>query len=285
MRLKTRKLFFCYFLLELGFFLTAFINEIAFRSNLFQITSIFMSSALIVGYIQYFSIEKNLAKSMALNVQLAVLKQQQALQEQPKDAVQTHLQELNALQQSTMDQMEQFLSYLNQGNPQQASLYLENFTDDYHRSNKPICDNYLISAILNNKRHIARSRAIDVSYQIQLPQKHSIAMTDLSCIFFNLMDNGIEACTRCDEKRFLSLTVLPQAGFLSIHMQNSKSPQEVFNHETAKSDTLKHGFGLFIIEELVKSYDGSCEWIDNGNTFTSLLLLQCSQSYEKNPEE
>lgn len=44
--------------------------------------------------------------------------------------------------------------------------------------------------------------------------------------------------------------------------------------KTTKSDSLSHGFGLSIIEEIVKSYDGFCEWEDRGNIFESRIMLR-----------
>ena len=51
----------------------------------------------------------------------------------------------------------------------------------------------------------------------------------------------------------------------------------IFNslaRKTTKSDSLSHGFGLSIIEEIVKSYDGFCEWEDRGNIFESRIMLR-----------
>ena len=41
-----------------------------------------------------------------------------------------------------------------------------------------------------------------------------------------------------------------------------------------KKDILNHGFGLSIIEDICEKNDGSCQWIDNGDTFDSVVMLR-----------
>lgn len=50
--------------------------------------------------------------------------------------------------------------------------------------------------------------------------------------------------------------------------------QKPFNHKTSKKDILNHGFGLSIIEDICEKNDGSCQWIDNGDTFDSVVMLR-----------
>lgn len=64
------------------------------------------------------------------------------------------------------------------------------------------------------------------------------------------------------------------AGFLTVHMKNSKDPAQPFNHKTSKKDIPNHGFGLSIIEDICAKNDGSCQWIDNGDTFDSVVMLR-----------
>lgn len=99
----------------------------------------------------------------------------------------------------------------------------------------------------------------------------------LSCILFNLLDNGTEACLRQNASAsFLWLTTRVKGDFIVIQMVNSKSPGEIFSKNTSKKNHLAHGFGLSIIEETVKAHDGFCEWNDHGETFESTVSLRYS---------
>lgn len=116
---------------------------------------------------------------------------------------------------------------------------------------------------------------IKISYGILLPQKSCISSSELSSIFFNLLDNGLESCSTCGfPNPFISVTSHMSAGFLTIHMRNSKDPLQTFDHKTSKSDIINHGFGLSIIEDICTKNEGCCQWIDNGNTFDSIVMLR-----------
>ena len=122
---------------------------------------------------------------------------------------------------------------------------------------------------------LAMQKNIKVTYEVLLPEKSSIPSSELSSIFFNLLDNGIESCNASgSEAPFISVTSKMSAGFLTVHMKNSKDPAQPFNHKTSKKDIPNHGFGLSIIEDICAKNDGSCQWIDNGDTFDSVVMLR-----------
>ena len=88
------------------------------------------------------------------------------------------------------------------------------------------------------------------------------------------MDNGIEACRASNSPDpFIQITAKPTANFLAIHIINSKNPAPKFNHKTSKADSWSHGFGLAIIEEIASRYDGSCQWLDKGDVFESVVVV------------
>ena len=122
---------------------------------------------------------------------------------------------------------------------------------------------------------LAMQKNIKVTYEVLLPERSNIPSSELSSIFFNLLDNGIESCNASgSEAPFISVTSKMSAGFLTVHMQNSKDPAQPFNHKTSKKDIPNHGFGLSIIEDICAKNDGSCQWIDNGDTFDSVVMLR-----------
>ena len=89
------------------------------------------------------------------------------------------------------------------------------------------------------------------------------------------MDNGIESCQNSHSSDpFIQITASRNANFLTIHMINSKDPSYKFNHKTNKTDSWAHGFGLAIIEEIASKYDGSCQWIDGGDVFESVVMVE-----------
>ena len=165
---------------------------------------------------------------------------------------------------------------LNEQNSSKAKELTDNFLADFqHTRLHPYCEDNLILAILDSKRLIAEQSNIQVDYQIILPENSIIESPDLSSVLFNLLDNAIDACRISGiEKPFLSLHLSTSKGFLVVIVKNSKDPHIQFTHSTTKSDTVTHGLGLSIVEDLCRKYDGSYQWNDCGNIFESIVLLR-----------
>ena len=165
---------------------------------------------------------------------------------------------------------------LNEQNSYKAKELTDNFLADFqHTRLHPYCEDNLILAILDSKRLIAEQSNIQVDYQIILPESSIIESPDLSSVLFNLLDNAIDACRISGiEKPFLSLHLSTSKGFLVVIVKNSKNPHIQFTHSTTKSDTVTHGLGLSIVEDLCRKYDGSYQWNDCGNIFESIVLLR-----------
>ena len=135
----------------------------------------------------------------------------------------------------------------------------------------PICSDSLLNAILQSKKEYANTQGIDVHYHVVTEYANRFD-TDLSAVLFNLLDNGIEACLGCSNSS-LTLTISDHMGYLHIKMVNSKEEKK-FTGETTKEDKVHHGYGLSIITDIANKHDGSVQWIDNGDTFTSLVMLK-----------
>ena len=185
--------------------------------------------------------------------ELNLLKKQQALNAE-------HLQLVRQQENNLLQTQKQFTETL-----QTVQTLLR--TDD--------CEDNLILAILESKRMLAEQSGIHVDYKIFLPDKSVIQPSDLSSVLFNILDNAIEACrSTAGFDKHLSLSLTTSKGFLSILVRNTKDPQTVFNHSTTKKNSVHHGLGLSIIEDICRKYDGSWQWNDCGNTFESVILLR-----------
>lgn len=125
---------------------------------------------------------------------------------------------------------------------EEAAVCLEALTSRFQKERfHPICSDNLINAILDSKRQIATRYNIRTSFQLLLPENSAIESSDLSSIFFNLMDNGLEACRASNSPDlFIQITAKPTANFLTIHMLNSKDPAQKFNHKTSTADSCQY---------------------------------------------
>ena len=223
-----------------------------------------------------YSITNDILKDARQEAELLALNQQQKLKEQQNQTLASRRQQTLSLQENVQRDLHTYETLMDNGQYEEAAHYLERLTFTFQKERfHPICGDNLINAILDSKRQTASQYNIRTSFQLLLPEKMKIETSDLSSIFFNLMDNGIESCQNSHSSDpFIQITASQNANFLTIHMTNSKDPSYKFNHKTNKTDSWAHGFGLAIIEEIASKYDGSCQWIDGGDVFESVVMVE-----------
>ena len=258
------------FCVQASLFLGALLQEYALFC---QIMLLFF---LALTYRRIYLLARRSLKNAQEEAKFQALQKQEQLQKEQEQLFVSRKQETLEFQQSTIRKLETLQNYLKTNEYDKIQDYLPAITNDFQRERfHPICQDSLINAILADKRFLAMQKNIKVTYEVLLPEKSNIPSSELSSIFFNLLDNGIESCNASgSEAPFISITSKMSAGFLTVHMQNSKDPARPFNHKTSKKDILNHGFGLSIIEDICEKNDGSCQWIDNGDTFDSVVMLR-----------
>lgn len=145
------------------------------------------------------------------------------------------------------------------------------------------CKNALLNTLLQEKKAIADRLEINCQFRILLPESFDCVFSDITItsLFSNLLDNAIETCELCNSEEknpFISLTTNFKANVFMIHMQNSKNPEEIFTHQTNKTqNSALHCHGLAIIEDIVTQYHGTYKWVDEGACFSCHLMLQFSE--------
>ena len=242
--IKLIPLFLFLFVFQLLYFLSTIYTEKI--DHMFLILAVFMILICILLY----CVLSDVLKKSNTEMELAFLQKQKQLKQEQDYSLQIRRQDTRDFQTKTVQELQ---------------------NDRFH----PYCQNNLLQAILEGKRLRAEQEHIQISYEILLPEKISINTTDLSSIFFNLLDNAIEACSASgnpDPEIRLSANI--SNGFLTVYMHNTKNPMQTFTHKTTKSEPGAHGYGLSIIEDICQKYNGSYQWIDHNNTFDSIVLLQ-----------
>ena len=251
----------------------------ALYSDIRPIYSLYTSTTSVLAiagtfYLLY-AITRDTMKDARQEAELLALEQQEKLQKEQSETLAGRRRQTLALQQDMQQKLNVYEELMEHKEYEKAASCLDALTDSFQQERfHPVCNNNLINAILNSKRQIAEQHGIRTNFQLLLPEKMNIENSDLSSIFFNLMDNGIESCLKSGaDKPFIQITAKPSANFLAIHMVNSKDPSQKFNHKTNKTDSWSHGFGLAIIEDIADRYDGTCQWIDDGEMFESVVMV------------
>ncbi len=131
-----------------------------------------------------------------------------------------------------------------------------------------VSKNDILNIILNTKINIARNKDIDV--EISLKKN-----LDMSNLFSNILDNAIENSIKSKDKK-LKLSVYKKLDYIVIQCSNSYDWMilEEDMRLVSRKRFEGHGYGLRIIDDIVKKYNGEQSIDYNDNTFTINLLIK-----------
>ena len=127
-------------------------------------------------------------------------------------------------------------------------------------SNIPICSNETINTALFIKQNQAKQQGIDIN--IEIIENHSLKLSDydISRVFFNLLDNAIEAVSELEEsKKSVNLNIEINETKICVLCENFCSDKKVRRSS-------ERGNGMKIINDIVKKYKGEFDFNINENS-------------------
>jgi hypothetical protein len=139
------------------------------------------------------------------------------------------------------------------------------------------CENTLANAVLANKEPLCREAGIETEYSLNLPPEIGVADEDLVSALANLLDNAIKACRKLPEgaEKRIALTAEKKDDILLLRCLNSADPEEKRELSKPKKPGKDgHGWGLRILRDMAKRYDGSFKMNDAGSTVDAVLMLK-----------
>lgn len=134
--------------------------------------------------------------------------------------------------------------------------------------------NYIADAILTDKQEKAAVHNISIKFDGCITDK--INNTDLCIILSNALDNSIEACTKIDGEKEISVYGNFQQGYFVLIIKNPTKNTLTVNGElpaTSKDDKVYHGFGLSNIRFVVDKYNGTMRFSSENNFFILCLTF------------
>ncbi|ADU31978.1 sensor histidine kinase [Evansella cellulosilytica] len=151
------------------------------------------------------------------------------------------------------------------GNYSKAHEYLNQMVGDIHINNKALSiKNPILASILFSKMELYHQNQIEFSVHVESEEiTHILSSTDLIRLIGNLLDNAFDATMELtEEKRNINFQIYEKDKEVEIIVENS-TVQESFNRDffkmgqSSKGKTGKRGYGLSIISEIIKKYDGN----------------------------
>lgn len=161
----------------------------------------------------------------------------------------------------------------------ELSQYITNFSNSIHYEQNVIdTNNVIVNAILNAKYHEALSKHILFVFKVNDLSKIEIQNEDLVVLLANLLNNAIEACEQCREKRIIKLKFLQTEDHSVVLSVRNTYIQPLIreNNEfktSKKSDPQNHGVGIKNIVKMIEKYRGSYIIDDSKQEFYFSIYL------------
>ncbi|MCQ1530398.1 sensor histidine kinase [Lutispora saccharofermentans] len=148
--------------------------------------------------------------------------------------------------------------------------YVGKLADDLKESYKVFdTGNVYIDGLLVVKSNFAHRNDISLDVEIEAPLSHlDIKDNDIISIISNILDNAFDSITSIEnhDSRVVSLCTYIEGNeyFISIANTGPKIPEDILpkifeNGFSTKPQKSEHGLGLYIVNNLVKKYDGHIE--------------------------
>ena len=221
---------------------------------------------------------KKLSSELLLAREVKLLEQNTKINELQRKELESLTRDANERQQTFFRHLTELDALIRAQDYKAAGQRIHEIADsDLQKGTTVYCSDFFINTILQIKMNEAQEHHIRTDCRIMLPplkDSSTLNYLELSSLLFNLLDNGIESCIRSGSSEpFLMFEISWRQKILQIHMENTKDSMVQFDGSTTKEDKASHGFGLKIIEEIVREHDGTCRWTDRGDTFDSVLLM------------
>lgn len=138
-------------------------------------------------------------------------------------------------------------------------------------------NNVIVNAILNTKYQEADAKGIVFVFRVNDLSQIRIKDEDVVTLLSNLLNNAIEACEECDDKRIIKLKFVNEDGMIIIGVKNTFNHPICYENGELKSSKIsrveEHGIGIKNIIRTIEKYDGSYIIENSKNEFYFSVII------------
>lgn len=143
---------------------------------------------------------------------------------------------------------------------------------DYIKTN-----NVIVDAILNSKYKEILDKKIVFIFKINDLSEICISDEDIVVILSNLLNNAIEACEKCIEKKVIKMKFVKEKDNVIISVKNTYDGELVIEdgeiQTSKKHDIDEHGIGIKNIIDVITKYQGSYTIQNDENEFYFSIII------------
>lgn len=242
-------------------------NNIRYLSLLICLGLIFFNIYLIKLY-EYFYLNN------ILKTKLQVIRHSSEAQLSYYENLSRKNTELNHYFHDVQRHLQMIKSMYESNQPAIATDYIKNISDSLHikqehfKSSNVVLEILIIDKIIQARDYGVTINAIDTSDGFKF-----IDNIDLVIIFSNLIDNAIDSAKECTNKN-ININIFKYNEFSCVTIKNHFNTLSKGNNGSLFTTKNNHsGYGLEIISNVVKKYNGSFSFDDSNNIFTIRILF------------
>ena len=161
------------------------------------------------------------------------------------------------------------------------------YTDEFVNSIENIrpqfvCSDRVVCAIIWNKIEMCERHGIEFDISMQDVLFDFMNKPEVTALFANLLDNGIEACLASDkEKKEIFLRIHSFKDYVVIKMKNTIGTCPKMKNKKFVSTKLGHlGLGTSIMEEIAEKYYGNVNYDYSEEYFETKIILSSGTGNE-----
>jgi len=152
-------------------------------------------------------------------------------------------------------------AYLEMGDIKLAKEYLENMMSRLENTSLVNTGNNILDIVIKDVwRDTGEIRLV---WKGGFPEKTRIRDIDMCILFSNLLRNAIEATHQSEQEKKIEVHIKTIMKNIYIRVENPVDNPVEFKKKrpiTTKADKIQHGLGTINIKDVVKSYNGHCEY-------------------------
>ncbi len=243
------------------------------NSATYALPAIFSTIALLI--IVCISLYDKFLVLVAENTRHKIQSELDRMEKEYSNQIESNLTELHAIRHDIKNHLIIIDGYATQQNYEKIRAYIQKINGSFQSS--PLFDtpSPTVSALLNEKYHIAKNKVLDCRIQTDFPYIH-IDDFSIITILGNLFDNAITAAAKC-ESGWIHVDISQSDSYLEIAMENNHTEKILEQNgdfiSTKGDKNLLHGIGLKNVRQAIDTLNGQISISHTAETFHVDILV------------
>lgn len=236
--------------------------------------------ALIAGFgsmLIMFDSVINRNRVLELNAQKQLDQKLSEARELHLKAVETKEKETRKYRHDTKNHLISTYALLKNSDIKAANKYLEKLITDIDAiQNMPGINtgSKIVDMNVDYIRAIHADQNITFELSGSFPDTFTMDRYDATELFSNLLNNAFEAAVKSNTERYVKMYIRELNNYIMITVKNSFNAIDGFNiTKTLKTDKDNHGFGVTKMQEIIKKYEGTIEFLTADNEIIIEIML------------